>query len=322
LTITSEFADDTNAKWPTDLCPAPTDGEDLGRRIHEIWQKWTGDNLDLASAVTPAAAKTANLVAPCVDKVVVTPRVGHSSKIVVDLGENDHEECTPGIDRTCPQPRSMQTSRPGPTSKIKKPISACSTRAKKRPANTDTESESDDNVPLGPPTIGSTRQRRHELQILLQGRATQRLVEKTEDAYRAAGKIMVDQSERKKRAKADNKAKGEPSDDPFAEEIMVMAKVRGYHDFALHRLVDHVHQGIQAGALPELDAKLYDQLKLGLEAETNDAQNRCKELLAEDREREIRHKELQQERSNFIEAQRKLAAIGQIGEHVASLSAN
>ncbi|KAG9856163.1 hypothetical protein KCU63_g7655, partial [Aureobasidium melanogenum] len=62
--------------------------------------------------------------------------------------------------------------------------------------------------------------------------------------------------------------------------------------------------------------------KDGLEVETRDAQERCKELLTEDREREIRRKELQTERTNFIEAQRKLAAIGQIGEDVASLSDN
>ncbi|KAH0382871.1 P-loop containing nucleoside triphosphate hydrolase protein, partial [Aureobasidium melanogenum] len=161
-----------------------------------------------------------------------------------------------------------------------------------------------------------------ELQILLEGRATQRLVEKTEDADRAAGKIMVDQSERKKRAKADNKARGELSDDPFAEEIKVMAKVRGYHNVALSRFLDVVVQGVQAEVLHELETNLLSQLKVGLEVETRDAQDRCKELLAEDREREIRRKELQQERSNFIEAQRKLAAIGQIGEDVASLSDN
>ncbi|KAG9693142.1 P-loop containing nucleoside triphosphate hydrolase protein, partial [Aureobasidium melanogenum] len=161
-----------------------------------------------------------------------------------------------------------------------------------------------------------------ELQILQDGRATQRLVEKTEDADRAAGKIMVDQSERKKKAKSDIKARSELGDDPFAEEIKVMAKVRGYHNVALLRFLDHIVQGVQVEVLHELETSLLQQLKDGLEVETRDAQERCKELLAEDREREIRRKELQTERTNFIEAQRKLAAIGQIGEDVASLSVN
>ncbi|KAH0125252.1 hypothetical protein KCU67_g17624, partial [Aureobasidium melanogenum] len=104
--------------------------------------------------------------------------------------------------------------------------------------------------------------------------------------------------------------------------IKVMAKVRGYHNVALSRFLDVVVQGVQAEVLHELETNLLSQLKVGLEVETRDAQDRCKELLAEDREREIRRKELQQERSNFIEAQRKLAAIGQIGEDVASLSDN
>ncbi|KAH0159194.1 P-loop containing nucleoside triphosphate hydrolase protein, partial [Aureobasidium melanogenum] len=161
-----------------------------------------------------------------------------------------------------------------------------------------------------------------ELQILQDGRATQRLVEKTEDADRAAGKIMVDQSERRKKAKSDIKARSELGDDPFAEEIKVMAKVRGYHNVALSRFLDVVVQGVQAEVLHEPETNLLQQLKDGLEVETRDAQERCKELLAEDREREIRRKELQTERTNFIEAQRKLAAIGQIGEDIASLSDN
>jgi hypothetical protein len=159
-----------------------------------------------------------------------------------------------------------------------------------------------------------------ELLVLLDGRTTQRLVEKLENADRAAGKIMVDPMERKKKAKTDNKARAELGDDPFKDEIHVMAKVRGYHNVALLRFLDHVVQGIQVEVLHELETNLIQQLKVGLEVETRDAHERCKELLAEDREREIRRKQLQKERTNFLEAQRKLAAIGQIGEDIASLS--
>ncbi|KAI4765139.1 hypothetical protein E4T51_01891 [Aureobasidium sp. EXF-12344] len=161
-----------------------------------------------------------------------------------------------------------------------------------------------------------------ELGILQDARTTQRLLEKLENADRAAGKIMVDTVERKKKAKNDNKARGELGDDPFKEEIHVMAKVRGYHNVALLRFLDHVVQGVQVEVLHELETNLIRQLKAGLEVETRDAHERCKELLAEDREREIRRKELQKERINFLEAQRKLAAIGKIGEDVASLSDN
>jgi hypothetical protein len=161
-----------------------------------------------------------------------------------------------------------------------------------------------------------------ELLVLLDGRTTQRLVEKLENADRAAGKIMVDPLERKKKAKTDNKARAELGDDPFKDEIHVMAKVRGYHNVALLRFLDHLVQGIQVEVLHELETNLIRQLKVGLEVETRDAHERCKELLAEDRDREIRRKQLQKERINFLEAQRKLAAIGQIGEDVASLSDN
>ncbi|CAD0087716.1 unnamed protein product, partial [Aureobasidium vineae] len=176
--------------------------------------------------------------------------------------------------------------------------------------------------PLTLNTEGFKHHHDKELQILQDGRATQRLVEKLENADRAAGKIMVDQTERKKKARSDTKARAELGDDPFAEEIKVMAKVRGYHNVALLRFLDHVVQGVQAEVLHELETNLMPHLKAGLEVETRDAQERCKELLAEDREREIRRKELQKERTNFIEAQRKLAAIGQIGEDVASLTGN
>jgi hypothetical protein len=161
-----------------------------------------------------------------------------------------------------------------------------------------------------------------ELQVLQEVRTTQRVVEKMEISDRLTGKIMVDKSERKKKAMADKKARSELGDDPFKDEIHVMAKVRGYHNVALLRFLDHVVQGIQVEVLHELETNLMQQLKVGLEVETRDAHERCKELLAEDREREIRRKELQKERLNLLEAQRKLAAIGQIGEDVASLSDN
>jgi hypothetical protein len=161
-----------------------------------------------------------------------------------------------------------------------------------------------------------------ELQALQEARAIQRLVEKLENADRAAGNILADKNERNKKALADKKGKAELGDDPFKDEIHVMAKVRGYHNVALLRFLDHIVQGIQVEALHELESNLMQQLKAGLEVETRDAHERCKELLAEDREREDRRKQLQKERVNFLEAQRKLAAIGQIGEDIASLSDN
>lgn len=105
----------------------------------------------------------------------MTPKIGRNSKIVVDLGKLNRKESTPTIDRACPvikndagllTPCSLEKGATTdckamkPTSKAKKPVSACNTKAKKRPANNDTESESEDDVPLGPPTIGSTRKRR------------------------------------------------------------------------------------------------------------------------------------------------------------------
>lgn len=174
--------------------------------------------------------------------------------------------------------------------------------------------------PLTLNTEGFKQHHDKELSVLLEGRTTQRLLEKLEDTDRAAGKIMADPVERKKKAKNDMKARNELGDDPFKDEIQVMAKVRGYHNVALLRFLDHVVQGIQVEVLHELETNLIQRLKADLEVETRDAHERCKELLAEDREREIRRKQLQKDRVNFLEAQRKLAAIGQIGEDVASLS--
>ncbi|KEQ74338.1 hypothetical protein M436DRAFT_71772 [Aureobasidium namibiae CBS 147.97] len=160
-----------------------------------------------------------------------------------------------------------------------------------------------------------------ELSLLQNERITRRLVEKFEDADRAAGKFS-EPAERKKKAMTDKKARGELGDDPFKQEIHAMARVRGYYYVALLRFHDHVAQGVQVEVLHELVTNLMQQLKAGLEVETRDAHERCKELLAEDRDREIRRKALQQERVNLLEAQRKLAAIGQIGEDVASLPNN
>ncbi|KAI5242682.1 hypothetical protein E4T43_04657 [Aureobasidium subglaciale] len=157
-----------------------------------------------------------------------------------------------------------------------------------------------------------------ELKILQEGRTTQRLVEKLENTDRAAGRFLVEPSERKKKAKTDQKARADLPDDPFGEEIKVLAKVRGYHDVALLRFLDHVVQGIQAEVLYDLENNLPQQLKAGLEVETRDAQDRCKELLAEDREREIHRKTLHKERANFVMAQQKLARIGEQGENIAS----
>jgi hypothetical protein len=155
-----------------------------------------------------------------------------------------------------------------------------------------------------------------ELKALQDGRITQRLVEKFESADNAAGRILVDNHERKKKAMTDLKARAALGEDPFDQEIKVMAKVRGYYGMALLRFLDHVVQGVQVEGLHELEHDLPQQLKAGLEVESKDAQERCKELLAEDREREIHRKNLQKEKLNFIEAQHKLARLGQIGDDV------
>ncbi|KAG9825256.1 hypothetical protein KCU98_g9282, partial [Aureobasidium melanogenum] len=214
LTITSDYVNRAIANWPTDLCSAPAGGEDLGRRLDEIWQKWTGNEIAAASVaaekkldgtssskaiiiddsddeiekpITPISPRilpckfrippAASLVTPLgVEKVVVTPKIEHNnSKIVVNLGESDHEESTPAMNRACPTtknnpglltPQSLEKEVTAnlkamkPTNKAKKTINACSIKAKKRPVNNDSEAESDDDIPTGPPTIGSTRKRR------------------------------------------------------------------------------------------------------------------------------------------------------------------
>lgn len=152
-----------------------------------------------------------------------------------------------------------------------------------------------------------------EFKILNEGRITQRVVEKLEASDRATGKFIVEPSERKKKAKVDLKLRADLGDDPFAQEIEVMAKVRGYHNVALMRFLDHVVQGIQVEVLYDLENSLPQQLKAGLEVEGPNAQEHCKELLAEDREREVRRKNLKKERNNLIEALHKLARLGQVG---------
>ncbi|KAG9856817.1 hypothetical protein KCU78_g5606, partial [Aureobasidium melanogenum] len=199
LTITSEFADTAIANWPTDLCSAPADGEDLGRGIYEIWQKWIGNDLACASKsekqdgtclnnaiiiddsddeiekpITPISPRVlpckfrippaASLATPLgVDMAVVTPKTGHNNlKIVVGLGKSAHEESTPAVDNACPATKNdagLLTPCSLEKAKTTKAMKARSTKAKKRPAN-DSESESDDDIPMGPRTIGSTRKRR------------------------------------------------------------------------------------------------------------------------------------------------------------------
>lgn len=114
------------------------------------------------------------------NKVVVTPEIRHNnSKIVVDLGKSGREEGTPTVERACitakyntgfATPQSLEKEAAmidmatSPTRiakfvKAAKSIKARSTKAKKRPANNDSNMNPD-NMSLSPPTIGSTRKRR------------------------------------------------------------------------------------------------------------------------------------------------------------------
>lgn len=156
---------------------------------------------------------------------------------------------------------------------------------------------------------------KEELKILEEARMTRRLKEKFEATDRASGRD--DNQKRLEKFLKDTKARAELGPDPYDEEVKIMAKVRGYHRVALLRFVDQIIRRIHVLVLHELEYDLPQELKTGLGVENHDAQERCKELLAEDREREIRRKELQVERSNFVEAQRKLAAIGQRDQGVA-----
>lgn len=141
------------------------------------------DNSDdeIEEATTPVLPRkfrvppAAGLVTPLsVDKVVVAPEIGYNnSKIVVDL-ESDHEEGTPTVEHACsaakyntgyPTPQSLEKESANPnatkiTKKAKRTIKGRSTKAKKRSATNNSDMEPDDDMPMSPPTIGSTRKRR------------------------------------------------------------------------------------------------------------------------------------------------------------------
>ncbi|KAG9966496.1 hypothetical protein KCU61_g845, partial [Aureobasidium melanogenum] len=133
LTITSDYVNRAIANWPTDLCSAPADGEDLGRRLDEIWQKRIGNNLACASTsekqdgtclnnaiiiddsddeierpTTPVLPRkfrvppAAGLMTPLsVDKSLTLTTAYDDSKIVFESVERDSEESTTAVDRAC-----------------------------------------------------------------------------------------------------------------------------------------------------------------------------------------------------------------------------
>lgn len=105
---------------------------------------------------------------------LITPRTVDKVLVSVDLSENDHKEGTPSVERACtaakyntdfPSPQSLEKEDANSkalriTGKKSKPMKARSTKANKRPANNDSDLESADDIPMSPPTIGSTRKRR------------------------------------------------------------------------------------------------------------------------------------------------------------------
>ncbi|KAG9694116.1 hypothetical protein KCU95_g5874, partial [Aureobasidium melanogenum] len=206
LTITSEFANKAIENWPTDLCPAvPVDGEDLGRGIDEIWQKWIGNDLACASTpekkdgtclndaividdsdeetekpITPVSPRilprkfrippAASLVIPLgAGEVLVTPKIGRSSKIVVDLGEPDHKDSTPTIDRACSATKNdaglltpCSLEKAGTT--IKKVTKSRGTKAKlsrRKTRDVASSIEPDEKMFATPFAMASSRKRRH-----------------------------------------------------------------------------------------------------------------------------------------------------------------
>ncbi|KAK6004714.1 hypothetical protein QM012_008576 [Aureobasidium pullulans] len=199
VTITSEFADGAIANWPTDLCPAPADGEQLGRGLQEIWQKWCGDDL----ACTPITVKKKNLDGTSSSKAIIiddnsddeiekttTPALPHKFRIPPAAGivtpvsvdkwttlfakpaERDYEASSSAIARACSATEDNVTYPTPQSINKKKVIKACNTKAKKRPAidsdlepgdDDDDDDDDDDNMPIGPPTIASIRKRRSKI---------------------------------------------------------------------------------------------------------------------------------------------------------------
>lgn len=104
----------------------------------------------------------AGLITPLSVDKPITLKAYDYSKIVFKSIERDPEESTPTISRACPITKynvSVRTLKSFKKAKAINSIKARSTKAKKRPAN-DFEPESDDDMPLSPPTLSSTRKRR------------------------------------------------------------------------------------------------------------------------------------------------------------------
>lgn len=153
----------------------------------------------------------------------------------------------------------------------------------------------------------------HELNVLQEARTTQRLIENLK-AENVSKRLALDNEDITKKAKTDMKARAELGEDPFKSEVGVMASVKGYYNVASVRFLESIVQGVQIEVLHNLITKLPEQLELGLEIKGEHAHEHCKELLAEDRNREIRRVSLKKERNNLIEAQHKLARLGQTAD--------
>ncbi|TQB74446.1 hypothetical protein MPDQ_004747 [Monascus purpureus] len=100
---------------------------------------------------------------------------------------------------------------------------------------------------------------------------------------------------------------GDLGDDPYSQELDMMARSRGYYEIASSRFVDSICQGVQMKLFSKCREDLVTVIEQKLSIFDDNALDRCLELMAEDPERQHRRQDLIREREKLSKAQEWLS---------------
>ncbi|KAL7276404.1 hypothetical protein RUND412_000609 [Rhizina undulata] len=90
--------------------------------------------------------------------------------------------------------------------------------------------------------------------------------------------------------------------DPYRKEINVLAQVRAYNEIAQKRFVDNVYMSIQGEWVAKCHGEILKILQRELGLGEPDADEKCRELLVEDPQKELRRKQLLRKKEQLIRA--------------------
>ncbi|KZO95026.1 hypothetical protein CALVIDRAFT_565135 [Calocera viscosa TUFC12733] len=99
-------------------------------------------------------------------------------------------------------------------------------------------------------------------------------------------------------------------EDPYTQEIVVMAEARAYFQVAYKRIIDNVPHAIHRMFIHPLAKTLYDALISGLQLDTPEAAEKCDDYLQESTEVVLKRESLHSTKNRLEKAKAELRLIG------------